>query len=100
MALIEGDPALCARPLAHARLFAAMLDLPVPESQIVALVIGDCARALMVSSRLRERGFLVTAIRPPTVPPGTARLRFTFTAAHEEGQIQALATALATALAA
>jgi 8-amino-7-oxononanoate synthase len=92
--LIERDPAWCARPLAHARLFAAALDLPEPASQIVPLVIGDPARALDLSRRLRESGFLVAAIRPPTVPPGTARLRFTFTAAHEEQQVLALAAAV------
>ena len=51
-------------------------------------------RALAVSAALEERGFLVTAIRPPTVPPDTARLRFTFTAMHDEQQVLQLAAAV------
>ena len=98
--LIEGDPAWCARPLANARLFAETLGLPVPASQILPIVIGDSARALALSERLFERGFLVTAIRPPTVPAGTARLRFTFTAAHSAEQVLALADAVKAVLAA
>jgi 8-amino-7-oxononanoate synthase len=46
------------------------------------------------------QGFLVTAIRPPTVPAGTARLRITFSAAHEEAQVDALIDALTKVLAA
>jgi 8-amino-7-oxononanoate synthase len=98
--LIEADPAWCAKPLAHARLFARTLGLPVPASQIVPLVVGESGRALDLSNRLLERGFLVTAIRPPTVPPGTARLRFTFTAAHEPQQVLDLAAAVKDGLAA
>jgi 8-amino-7-oxononanoate synthase len=91
---IESDPEWCARPLANARLFAETVGLPVPESQILPLVIGDSAHALELSRRLEARGFLVAAIRPPTVPAGTARLRFTFTAAHEAEQVLALAAAV------
>ncbi|MGB8842335.1 MAG: aminotransferase class I/II-fold pyridoxal phosphate-dependent enzyme [Aliidongia sp.] len=98
--LIEADPAWCAKPLAHARLFAKTLGLPEPLSQIVPLVIGDSGRALDLSNYLLERGFLVTAIRPPTVPAGTARLRFTFTAAHEPRQVLELAAAVKDGLAA
>jgi 8-amino-7-oxononanoate synthase len=97
--LIEADPAWCARPLANARLFARTLGLKVPDSQILPLIIGDSASTLDLSDRLLERGFLVTAIRPPTVPPGTARLRFTFTAAHEPDQVLALAAAVKEVLA-
>ena len=97
--VIERDPVWCARPLANARLFAETLGLPVPESQILPIIVGDSARALELSERLFERGFLVTAIRPPTVPAGTARLRFTFTAAHEVDQVLALADAVTAVLA-
>jgi 8-amino-7-oxononanoate synthase len=68
------------------------------ESAIVPLIVGDSARALTLSRSLEQRGFLVTAIRPPTVPNGTARLRVTFSAAHEEAQVDALVTALMQAL--
>ena len=89
--LIARDPALCARPLAKARLFAAELGLAPPESTIVPLVLGDAPRALAASELLRAEGFLVAAIRPPTVPEGTARLRFTFSAAHRDDDIVRLA---------
>jgi 8-amino-7-oxononanoate synthase len=58
-------------------------------------VIGDSAQALKLSRMLRDRGLLVTAIRPPTVPAGSARLRVTLSAAHSEAQVQLLLNALA-----
>ena len=58
-------------------------------------LIGDAGRALQLSRMLRERGLLVTAIRPPTVPAGSARLRVTLTAAHSAAQVQLLLNALA-----
>jgi 8-amino-7-oxononanoate synthase len=57
-------------------------------------MIGDSARAMRLSQMLRERGLMVTAIRPPTVPAGSARLRVTLTAAHSEAQVQLLLNAL------
>ncbi len=92
--LIADDPALCAQPLAKARRFTARLGLPEAASAIVPLVIGDPARALAASEALAERGFLVTAIRPPTVPENTSRLRFTFSAAHTDAAVDALAAAV------
>jgi 8-amino-7-oxononanoate synthase len=89
--LIASDPGLCARPLAKARLFAAALGLEAPQSCIVPLILGDPLRTLAASEQLAEAGFLVTAIRPPTVPAGTARLRFTFCAGHEDADIIRLA---------
>jgi 8-amino-7-oxononanoate synthase len=53
--------------------------------------LGDPGQTLAASKLLEEEGFLVTAIRPPTVPEGTARLRFTFTAAHDDTEIRRLA---------
>ena len=64
-------------------------------SPIQPLVVGDPARALAISGALEARGFLITAIRPPTVPEGTARLRITLTAAHEAADIDHLLEALA-----
>jgi 8-amino-7-oxononanoate synthase len=89
--LIESEPDYCALPLAKARRFARALNLPDAESSIVPLVIGDEDEALMASRLLAEEGFLVAAIRPPTVPAGTARLRFTFTAQHTDDEIARLA---------
>ena len=64
------------------------------ESAIVPIVIGDEALALDAADRLAEQGFLVTAMRPPTVPEGTSRLRFTFSAVHREEDVAALAQAV------
>ncbi|MGF6394875.1 8-amino-7-oxononanoate synthase [Pseudomonas plecoglossicida] len=69
-----------------------LLDSPTP---IQPILIGDSAQALRLSRMLRERGLLVTAIRPPTVPAGSARLRVTLNAAHSEAQVQLLLNALA-----
>jgi 8-amino-7-oxononanoate synthase len=88
---IATDAAYCARPLAHARLFAAAVGLPAPESAIVPVILGTADRALAAQALLEQAGFLVAAIRPPTVPEGTARLRFTFTAQHDTADIQRLA---------
>ena len=68
-----------------------MLGLADAESPIVPIVLGDAQRTLDASKVLEEEGFLVIAIRPPTVPDGTARLRITFTAAHDDDDIARLA---------
>ena len=80
-----------ARPRCARR--AAGMGLPAPAAGIVPWIVGAPARALDYSQKLMERGFLVTAIRPPTVPEGTARLRITFQAAHTESQVDALVAA-------
>ena len=92
--IIESDPDLCARPVANAALFCRTLGLPAPASAIVPLILGDARRALAASRALEDDGFLVVAIRSPTVPQGTARLRFTFTAAHSEADVLRLAEAV------
>ncbi len=89
--IIEHEASRRRRALDHARLFAELVGLPRPEACIVPLVLGESAAALAASHALEEEGFLVTAIRPPTVPDGTARLRFTFTADHREDDIRRLA---------
>ncbi len=66
------------------------------SSPIQPLVVGDPARALALSEALEERGLLVGAIRPPTVPEGTSRLRVTLTATHREEAVDRLLDALAT----
>jgi 7-keto-8-aminopelargonate synthetase-like enzyme len=67
----------------------------LPPSAIMPLILGSEERALTEAARLREAGFFVPAIRYPTVPRNTARLRITLSAAHAPGQIGALAEALA-----
>jgi 8-amino-7-oxononanoate synthase len=89
--IIEGDPALAARALQKAQSFTRALNLPSAQSPIVPILLGDPVAALAASALLEEEGFLVIAIRPPTVPPGTARLRLAFTAAHPDDAIMRLA---------
>ncbi|WP_395696768.1 8-amino-7-oxononanoate synthase [Methylocella sp.] len=93
--IIESEPELTARPLARAHDFCEALGLPAPHSPIVPLVLGAPQAALDASARLKEAGFLVVAIRPPTVPEGTARLRFAFSALHGEDDVARLARAVA-----
>ena len=85
-----------------ARLRAGAAQAAVPLlpslSPIQPVVLGGSARALRVSEKLFDAGFWVAAIRPPTVPRGTARLRITLSAAHTEQQVDALLEALTAAL--
>ena len=89
--LIEREPGYAALPLVKAKTFTRLAGLPEAQSPIVPLIVGEAEPALAASRLLEAEGFLVTAIRPPTVPAGTARLRFTFTAAHPDGEIERLA---------
>jgi 8-amino-7-oxononanoate synthase len=89
--LIETEPAYVAEPLRKARQFARALNLPEAQSAIVPVIVGETDAALAASEVLRDEGFLVVAIRPPTVPAGTARLRFAFTAQHPDADIERLA---------
>ncbi|MFN3466099.1 MAG: 8-amino-7-oxononanoate synthase [Candidatus Brocadiales bacterium] len=71
------------------------LNVQEVESPIFPIVIGDAKEAVALSKSLFEEGLWVTAIRPPTVPEGTSRLRVTVTSEHTQGHIQALLQALA-----
>lgn len=71
------------------------LTLPDSDSPIQPLVLGDEHAAVTASDALLARGYLVGAIRPPTVAPGTSRLRVTLTAGHTETQVDGLLAALA-----
>jgi len=76
---------------------AAQLGLPLMPSStaIQPLLLGDAHAALAASEALEKQGFLVTAIRAPTVPQGKARLRITLSAAHQESELDQLLEALA-----
>ena len=89
--IIESDPGLAALPLQKARAFTRAANLPAADSAIVPVTIGDADAALRASALLEDEGFLVIAIRPPTVPEGTARLRVTFNAAQPDEAIERLA---------
>ena len=93
--IMERDPDMCARPILLARAFTRALNLPDAQSAIVPVILGDADRAMAASRALEQDGFLVIAIRPPTVPAGTARLRVTFTASHSEDDVARLADAVA-----
>jgi 8-amino-7-oxononanoate synthase len=94
--VIEQDPAYAARPLENARAFTQMLGLPQAQSPIVPVIVASAEAALRASALLAEHGFLVTAIRPPTVPEGTARLRLAFSASHPDEEIARLAAVIRT----
>ncbi len=89
--IIEGAPEDTAVPVQKARAFTRAANLPAAESAIVPVTIGDADAALRASALLEDEGFLVIAIRPPTVPEGTARLRVTFNAAQPDEAIERLA---------
>ena len=70
------------------------LELMASETPIQPLIIGDATKAMALSKQLEAQGILISAIRPPTVPEGTARLRITFSAAHTEEHVDRLLLAL------
>lgn len=82
--------------VAHFRAGMRSLPLQLPESftPIQPVIVGSAERAVALSDALSARDVLVTAIRPPTVPEGTARLRITFSAAHTVDDVDRLLTAL------
>lgn len=73
---------------------AAGLDTAGSQTQIVPLVVGESEAALSLAERLRARGLLAQAIRPPTVPPGTARIRFSLMATHPDDALAEAASAI------
>jgi 8-amino-7-oxononanoate synthase len=89
--VIERDPGYAGLPLQKAKAFTRAAGLPEAQSPIVPIIIGDEERTLAASRLLADDGFLVAAIRPPTVSHGTARLRLTFTAQHPDDAIARLA---------
>jgi 8-amino-7-oxononanoate synthase len=105
LALIRADRAPIDRlqsNIARFRAALARLGIALPDSRtpIQPIVLGDDARTLAAAQALRARGYYVRAIRPPTVPEGTSRLRVCLSAAHTEAQIDGLVAALGEALAA
>jgi 8-amino-7-oxononanoate synthase len=97
--VLQDEPWRRERVLGHAARFrreAAGLGLCVPPSTtpIQPVVIGDEASAVAASEALRSQGLWIPAIRPPTVPAGTSRLRITFSAAHDDADVDRLIEAL------
>jgi len=83
------------RQLLQQRLAASRFTLMPSDTAIQPLLIGDDRQALWLAGQLRRRGIWASAIRPPTVPVGSARIRLTLTAAHQPADIEQLAGALA-----
>jgi 8-amino-7-oxononanoate synthase len=103
IAAIPGGPELRERPARLAdrlrsRLRAAGLDCLESQGPIVPVILGDNGRALAVAAALARRGFDVRAVRPPTVAPGTARLRISVHADRTAAEVDALAAALCNVL--
>lgn len=104
LAMLSGDSSTVARLHERITQFRAACErgnvaLAPSFTAIQPLVVGDDARALAASARLRDAGYLVPAIRPPTVPEGTSRLRISLSAGHSREQVEGLAQALPAALA-
>ena len=89
--LIEREPGYAALPVQKAKAFTKAAGLPEAQSPIVPVIIGTEVATLAASQMLADEGYLAAAIRPPTVPDGTARLRLTFNAQHPDEQVARLA---------
>ena len=101
--IVAGEPerpARLATLVRHAEARLAALGLPASGSQILPVVIGDNGRTMRIAGALLDAGFDVRGIRPPTVPQGSARLRIAVTLNVDEAGIDAMADALAAAMAA
>ena len=90
--IITNDKALIKKPLQNAIYFCNQLGLPTPLSPIVPIIIGEEKKTINISKILFNKGFLVGAIRPPTVPINSSRLRIAFNAVHTKNQIKELAS--------
>lgn len=99
LAIIEEEPWRVAHLQENAARVRRMLGITPPPAQtaVIPFIVGEAARALSLSAHLRERGFLVVAIRPPTVPRASSRLRISVMCSHTEEQILGLAQALESA---
>jgi 8-amino-7-oxononanoate synthase len=92
--IMAAEPERVAAPLARARRFTTALGLPQAQSAVVPIVLGATETALAAAADLEAQGLLAVAIRPPTVPTGTARLRIAFSACHTDAQVDLLAEAV------
>lgn len=92
--IIQQEPALCQMPVMHARYVTEQLGMKKAASPIVPVILEEDNKAMDAAETLKEDGFLISAIRPPTVPVGTSRLRLTFSALHRKEDIQRLVDSL------
>jgi 7-keto-8-aminopelargonate synthetase-like enzyme len=99
LAIVETEPARRTRVLAVAAYVRQELrrmgyDCGDSATPIIPVILGDSEEALRAATALRERGIYIPAIRPPTVPPNSARLRISLMATHTEGHVERLLAAL------
>ncbi len=92
LTIIATEPERVAKPLQNATRFTSLLGLDPASSAIVPVLLEENDKTLAASQLLEERGYIVAAIRPPTVPENTARLRFAFCSLHETADVEAIAT--------
>lgn len=78
------------KALKNAQYFCELMSLPKAQSAIVPIILGDSKKVLNVAKKVAEQGILISAIRPPTVENGKARLRVTFSSEHKKSQIKKL----------
>jgi 8-amino-7-oxononanoate synthase len=101
LAIVRDEPQRRQRVLAlgdrlRGRLRDLGLQTGASSTQIVPVIVGDSAKAMELAAKLRERGFFLPPIRPPTVPLGQAMLRISLTASHTQEMLDDLASAIAT----
>ncbi len=85
---------LSKKTLENAEYFCKLMNLPKPQSAIVVIITYDALKTLQIANEIQEKGFLVSAIRPPTVESNKSRLRITFSSKHKKCQIEKLARVL------
>ncbi|MBM5782173.1 MAG: 8-amino-7-oxononanoate synthase [Pelagibacterales bacterium] len=85
---------LAEKTLQNAKYFSKLMKLPNPQSAIFSIIIGDSKKTLEIAKKVEEKGFLIGAIRYPTVEKNKARLRITFSSEHKKSDIRKLANIL------
>jgi len=88
--IIKRKKTLVNKPLDNAKLFCKLAGLPEPESSIITIILKSENKAIEASELLEKYGYYISAIRPPTVPVNTSRLRLTFSASHRKKDIKNL----------
>ncbi|MBH88485.1 MAG: 8-amino-7-oxononanoate synthase [Pelagibacterales bacterium] len=89
--IIIKNPEVTKKPYKYAKLFCERAGLPIPESSIVSKILYDENNTIKASKLYENYGYYIGAIRPPTVPKNTSRLRFTFSSEHKKKDVIELA---------
>ena len=89
--IIMSNSKITHKPYQYAKLFCEIAKLPAPESSIVSIIMHSEENAIKASKLFEKYGYYIGAIRPPTVPKNTSRLRFTFSSAHKKKDVINLA---------